>query len=86
MIPGLFNIVHTENPGIAFGMLANAPGAWRDLFCSSDFPLAVLVAISLLLLLRPERTARRGWFATATRRSYWAAPSETCMIELSTGR
>ncbi len=24
MIPGLFNIVHTENPGIAFGMLANA--------------------------------------------------------------
>ncbi len=26
VIPGLFNIVHTENPGIAFGMLANASG------------------------------------------------------------
>jgi signal peptidase II len=24
VIPGFFNIVHTENPGIAFGMLSNA--------------------------------------------------------------
>ncbi len=29
VIPGLFNIVHTENPGIAFGLLSDlrAPGA-----------------------------------------------------------
>ena len=36
VIPGLFNIVHAENPGIAFGMLANASGVWRT-FCWSDF-------------------------------------------------
>src|SRR2546430_10488596 len=29
VIPGFFNIVHTENPGAAFSMLANAPVEWR---------------------------------------------------------
>jgi signal peptidase II len=30
VIPGFFNIVHTENPGIAFGLLADASNPWRD--------------------------------------------------------
>ena len=49
MIPGLFNIVHTENPGIAFGMLANATGAWRNVLLIG-FSAAVLIAISAMLL------------------------------------
>jgi len=49
IIPGLFNIVHVENPGIAFGMLANAPGAWRSVLLIG-FSAIVLVAISVMLL------------------------------------
>jgi signal peptidase II len=49
VIPGFFNIVHTENPGIAFGMLSNASGAWRDILLIG-FASAVLIAISTVLL------------------------------------
>jgi signal peptidase II len=52
VIPGLFNIVHTENPGIAFGMLSNASGAWRDVLLIG-FSAVVLIAISIMLL-RPS--------------------------------
>ncbi len=62
VIPGLFNIVHTENPGIAFGMLANAPGAWRDVLLIG-FSAAVLIAISVMLL-RPS-TQRDSLLRTA---------------------
>jgi signal peptidase II len=49
VIPGLFNIVHVENPGIAFGILADAPGAWRNVLLIG-FSAVVLVAISAMLL------------------------------------
>ncbi len=49
VIPGFFNIVHSENPGIAFGMLSNASGVWRDVLLIG-FSAAVLVAISTVLL------------------------------------
>jgi signal peptidase II len=49
IIPGLFNIVHVENPGIAFGMLANLSGAWRDVLLIG-FSAVVLIAISIMLL------------------------------------
>jgi signal peptidase II len=49
VIPGLLNIVHTENPGIAFGMLADASGVWRDILLIG-FSAAVLLAISTILL------------------------------------
>jgi len=49
VIPGLFNIVHTENPGIAFGMLSNATGAWREVVLIG-FSALVLIAISVMLL------------------------------------
>jgi signal peptidase II len=49
VIPGLLNIVHTENPGIAFGMLSNATGAWRNVLLVG-FSTAVLIAISAVLL------------------------------------
>jgi signal peptidase II len=57
VIPGLFNIVHTENPGIAFGMLATLTGVWRDVLLIG-FSSAVLIAISAMLL-RPA--SQRDW-------------------------
>jgi signal peptidase II len=51
-IPGLLNIVHTENPGIAFGMLANIVNPWRDIFLIG-FSLTVLAIISAILLRSP---------------------------------
>ena len=62
VIPGLFNIVHTENPGIAFGMLANASGPWRDILLIG-FSAIVLIAISAMLL-RPS-TQRDSLLRTA---------------------
>src|SRR6188768_2549043 len=42
VIPGIFNIVHAENPGAAFSMLADAPLAVRQ---------AVLVVLSGAVML-----------------------------------
>jgi signal peptidase II len=52
VIPGFFNIVHTENPGIAFGLLADASSPWRDVLLIG-FSLAVLLVISAVLV-RPD--------------------------------
>ncbi len=49
VIPGLFNIVHTENPGIAFGLLANLANPWRDVFLIG-LSFLVLAIISAVLL------------------------------------
>lgn len=58
VIPGLFNIVHTENPGIAFGLLADTTGAWRNVLLIG-FSIAVLVAIATVLL-RGDRGGGHG--------------------------
>ncbi len=49
VIPGLLNIVHTENPGIAFGMLADLANPWRNVILIG-FSLLVLAIISAVLL------------------------------------
>jgi len=41
VISGFFNIVHTENPGAAFGILADSPSAWSSM---------LLVAVSLVVM------------------------------------
>src|SRR5579872_7468334 len=48
VIPGCFNIVHAENPGVAFGLLADATGAWRNFFLIG-LSASVLVFITVLL-------------------------------------
>lgn len=48
VISGFFNIVHTENPGAAFGMLADSPGAWRGLILVW-VSMAVMVMIGFML-------------------------------------
>jgi signal peptidase II len=58
VIPGLFDIVHTENPGIAFGLLSDASGPWRNVLLIG-FSIAILVVIATMLL-RGAHTALLG--------------------------
>ncbi|HEY2843349.1 MAG TPA: signal peptidase II [Bryobacteraceae bacterium] len=41
VVPGFFNVVHTENPGAAFGILADSPSQWSSM---------LLVAVSLVVM------------------------------------
>jgi signal peptidase II len=63
VIPGLFNIVHTENPGIAFGLLADVTGAWRNVVLIG-FSIGVLVLITVALA-RGERGGVQSRFLRA---------------------
>jgi signal peptidase II len=54
VIPGFFNIVHWENPGAAFSMLADSASAWRG-------PLLVgislaVIAVIATMLWRPRHS------------------------------
>ena len=42
VIPGFFNIIHTENSGIAFSMFAGASSSWK---------MVLVIAISVALLV-----------------------------------
>ena len=53
IIPGFFDIIHTKNPGAAFGMFAESEGAVRTVLLIG-VSLAVLLFLSFLLL-RPGR-------------------------------
>jgi len=48
VIPGLFNLVHTENRGLAFGLFSSAVNGWRDLLVTG-VGLGVLVLILAVL-------------------------------------
>src|SRR5579862_2283341 len=48
IIPGFFNIVHTENPGAAFGMFSDSPYPWRGAILAS-VSLSVMAIISVML-------------------------------------
>ena len=62
VIPGFFNIVHTENPGAAFGMLADSPGAWRGLLLVG-VSLAVMIVIGVMLW-KPPAGMTSAWVRT----------------------
>jgi signal peptidase II len=55
VIPGFFNVVHAENPGVAFGLLADSTGAWRSFFLIG-LSASVLIFITVLLW-RPRAVA-----------------------------
>ena len=59
VVPGIFNIVHTENPGIAFGLLADASNYWWRSVVLIGFSVTVLIAVSTVLL-RPANVAALG--------------------------
>ena len=58
VIPGLFRIIHAENPGVAFGLFQNAAPTFRDLLITTS-SLALLVI--MVLLWRSRQTARTGY-------------------------
>jgi signal peptidase II len=58
VVPGFFNIVHWENPGAAFSMLADSASAWRGPLLVG-VSLAVMTAIAMMLW-RPNRGHASG--------------------------
>jgi signal peptidase II len=58
VIPRFFNIVHTENPGAAFGMFSDSTSEWRGVFLVS-VSLAVMAVIGVMLW-RPRHGGVRG--------------------------
>ena len=53
IIPGIFNIVHAENPGAAFSMLADAPPIIRKLVLIG-LSTTVLAIVGVLLWRAPD--------------------------------
>ena len=56
LIPGLLNLVHANNPGVAFGMLADSEAPWVPI-------LLILFSSSVILLL--------GWLLVTGRAGGW---------------
>src|SRR5580704_17307638 len=48
VIPGFFRIIHTENPGAAFGIFADSPSQWKVAMLIA-FSVIALIIVSMLL-------------------------------------
>lgn len=53
IIPGLLNIVHTSNPGVAFGFLADSQMPWRG-------PVLILFSVAVMCMIVWLLVARRA--------------------------
>lgn len=62
VIPGFFNIVHAENPGIAFGILSESRNPWRNLVLIGASGVIMLLIGSMLVRpgASPSWTLRTG--------------------------
>jgi signal peptidase II len=60
VIPGFFNIVHNENPGVAFGLFADSTGPFRAIVLIG-LSAAVLIIITVILLKRPQSGELHNW-------------------------
>ena len=60
VIPGFFNIIHTENPGVAFGLFADSSSPFRS-FILIGLSTGVLVLILTVLLKAPKPNEQRNW-------------------------
>ncbi|MGH9413448.1 MAG: signal peptidase II [Terriglobales bacterium] len=58
VIPGIFTIIHAENPGVAFGLFQYSSPAFRDVLISVS-SLALLIVLALLW--RSKQTSRTGY-------------------------
>ena len=59
VIPGFFRIIHTENPGAAFGLFAESPSPWKVVLLIV-FSLVALVVVSALLWRTNHRLTSTG--------------------------
>jgi signal peptidase II len=48
IVPGFFNIIHTENPGAAFSLFSDAQSAWKTFFLVALSSGALAVVATLL--------------------------------------
>jgi signal peptidase II len=48
VIPGFFRIIHTENPGAAFGLFADSPTPWKVALLILFSVIALLIVFALL--------------------------------------
>jgi signal peptidase II len=57
LIPGMLNLVHTSNPGVAFGLLADSEMPWRA-------PLLIVFSVAVIGLIAWLLVTGRagGWF------------------------
>jgi signal peptidase II len=54
LVPGLLNLVHTTNPGVAFGLFADSENAWRA-------PLLIVFSVAVIgMLIWLLATGRAG--------------------------
>jgi signal peptidase II len=53
LIPGMLNLVHTTNPGVAFGLLADSPARWLA-------PVLIVFSVSVIVLLSWLLVTGRG--------------------------
>ena len=60
VIPGLFNLTLTFNPGAAFGLWANLPGGWRELALGVSITLAIVAVFAFLLHPNCQSTLARA--------------------------
>lgn len=60
VVPGYFNIIHTENPGVAFGLFADSTSPFRAVILIG-LSATVLVLIVTVLLKLPRQGERRNW-------------------------
>ena len=65
LIPGLLNLVHTSNPGVAFGLLADSEMPWRA-------PLLILFSVSVIALLT--------WVLATEKAGGWLGESGLALI------
>jgi signal peptidase II len=63
VIPGFFDIVHSENKGAAFGLFAESPSEWRAILLIG-FSVVALIALSIMLW-RSSRLDRKTAIALA---------------------
>jgi len=53
LLPGFLNLVHSTNPGVAFGLLADSPAPWLA-------PVLILFSVSVIVLLAWLLATGRG--------------------------
>jgi signal peptidase II len=53
LVPGFLNLVHTTNPGVAFGLLADSPNRWLA-------PMLIFFSVSVIVLLSWLLVTGRG--------------------------
>ncbi|MGO9865856.1 MAG: signal peptidase II [Terriglobales bacterium] len=59
VIPGFFRIIHTENPGAAFGIFEDSPTAWKTGLLIG-FSIVALLIVAALLWKNSQRLTTTG--------------------------